>query len=94
MQSSMTFVRVVTATTITLFLSSERSLRPATVSAQGDQQCSEYLFDTPFIPGSSCEDIYIKNAQTHEKPGYYWILKPDGPSRVYCGMNYTGMPVL
>ena len=22
-------------------------------------------------------------------PGYYWIL--DGPSRVYCGMSYTGL---
>ena len=24
------------------------------------------------------------------RPGYYWILKLDDPSRVYCGMNYTG----
>ena len=83
------FVCVVIATTVTLFLTSERSLRA--VSAQDDQQCSEYPFDTPFIPGSSCEDIYIRNAQTREKPGYYWILKLDGPSRVYCGMNYTGI---
>ena len=36
----------------------------------------------------SCEDIYNKNPETHDKRGYYWIL--DGPNRVYCGMNYTG----
>ena len=51
-------------------------------------QCTEYQFKTPFFPGVSCEDIYNKNPQSHERPGYYWIL--DGPSRVYCGMNYTG----
>ena len=51
-------------------------------------QCTEYQFKTPFYPDVSCEDIYNKNPQSHDKPGYYWIL--DGPSRVYCGMNYTG----
>ena len=51
-------------------------------------QCTEYQFKTPFFPGVSCEDIYNKNPQSHDRPGYYWIL--DGPSRVYCGMNYTG----
>ena len=51
-------------------------------------QCTEYQFKSPFFPGVSCEDIYNKNPQSHDKPGYYWIL--DGPSRVYCGMNYTG----
>ena len=50
-------------------------------------QCTEYQFKSPFYPGVSCEDIYNKNPETHDKPGYYWIL--DGPSRVYCGMNYT-----
>ena len=51
-------------------------------------QCTEYKFKTPFFPGVSCEDIYNKNPETHDKPGYYWIL--DGPSRVYCGMDYSG----
>ena len=53
-----------------------------------NDQCTEYQFKTPFFPGVSCEDIYNKNPQSHNKAGYYWIL--DGPSRVYCGMNYTG----
>ena len=52
------------------------------------QECSQHQFDTPFTPGNSCEDIYNKNPQSRDKSGYYWIL--DGPSRVYCGMNYTG----
>ena len=51
-------------------------------------QCTEYQFKTPFYPGVSCEDIYNKNPESHDRSGYYWIL--DGPSRVYCGMNYTG----
>ena len=51
-------------------------------------QCTEYQFKSPFFPGVSCEDIYNKNPDSHDRPGYYWIL--DGPSRVYCGMNYTG----
>ena len=51
-------------------------------------QCTEYQFKSPFFPGVSCEDIYNKNPESHEWPGYYWIL--DGPSDVYCGMNYTG----
>ena len=48
-------------------------------------QCTEHQFNSP---GVSCEDIYNKNSETHNWPGYYWIL--DGPSDVYCGMNYTG----
>ena len=51
-------------------------------------QCTEYQFKSPFFPGVSCEDIYNKNPESHDRSGYYWIL--DGPSRVYCGMNYTG----
>jgi len=51
-------------------------------------QCTEYQFKSPFYPGVSCEDIYNKNSQSHDRPGYYWIT--DGPSRVYCGMTYTG----
>ena len=51
-------------------------------------QCTEYQFKSPFFPGVSCEDIYNKNPESHDKPGYYWIL--DDPRRVYCGMNYTG----
>ena len=52
------------------------------------EQCTEYQFKSPFFPGVSCEDIYNKNPESHDRSGYYWIL--DGPSRVYCGMNYTG----
>ena len=51
-------------------------------------QCTEYQFKSPFFPGVSCEDIYNKNPESQDRSGYYWIL--DGPSRVYCGMNYTG----
>ena len=51
-------------------------------------QCTETQFATPFFPGESCEDIYNKNPQSHNSPGYYWIL--NGPSRVFCAMNYTG----
>jgi len=53
-----------------------------------DEQCSEYEFQTPFYPGRSCEDIYNKNSESHDWSGYYWIT--DGPTRVYCGMTYTG----
>ena len=51
-------------------------------------QCTKYQFKSPFFPGVSCEDIYNKNAESHDRSGYYWIT--DGPSRVYCGMNYAG----
>ena len=52
-------------------------------------QCTETTqFATPFFPGVSCEGIYNNNPQSHNSPGYYWIL--NGPSRVFCGMNYTG----
>ena len=51
-------------------------------------QCTETRFAAPFFPGESCEDIYNKNPQSHNSPGYYWILT--GPSKVFCGMNYTG----
>ena len=54
-----------------------------------DDQCTKYRFKTPFYPGSSCEDIYNMNPESRDKSGYYWIL--DGPSYVYCGMNYTGL---
>ena len=53
-----------------------------------NDQCTEYQFKSPFFPGVSCEDIYNKNPESHDRSGYYWIL--DGPSDVYCGMNYTG----
>ena len=55
-------------------------------------QCSEHQFSSPFYPGDSCEEIYNKNPQSHERSGYYWIL--DGPSKVYCGMSYTGSSCL
>ena len=54
-------------------------------------ECHDYSFDTPFFPGGTCEDIYNANMQAHDRPGYYWTLQPDGPHRVYCGMNYTGL---
>ncbi|XP_065884686.1 uncharacterized protein [Dysidea avara] len=53
-----------------------------------DEQCEEYRFSTPFYPGGSCETIYNMNPESHARPGYYWIT--DGPTQVYCGMNYTG----
>ena len=52
------------------------------------KQCGVYEFKSPFYPGESCEDIYNKNTESHERSGYYWIT--DGPSKVYCGMTYTG----
>ena len=54
-----------------------------------DDQCISYEFEPSFFPGISCEDVYNKNPQTHDKSGYYWIT--DGPRNVYCGMNYTGL---
>ena len=57
------------------------------VAAQLDQ-CNEHQFDTPYFLGNSCEEIYNDNLQSRNISGYYWIL--DGPSRVYCGMEYTG----
>ena len=56
------------------------------------EQCSKYHFKSPFYPGESCEDIYAKNPESHDIPGYYYIT--DGPSRVYCGMTYTGSSCL
>ncbi|XP_065901527.1 uncharacterized protein [Dysidea avara] len=56
------------------------------------EQCREYQFKSPFYPGESCEEIYNKNPESHDKSGYYWIL--DGPRKVYCGMNYTGSSCL
>ena len=55
-----------------------------------DDQCTEYQFKAPFIPGDSCENIYNMNPESHDWPGYYWIFDSDGPIQVYCGMNYTG----
>ena len=57
-------------------------------AAQDEQQCFEHQFDSSFIPGYSCEDIYNKNSQSRDMSGYYWIT--DGLRRVYCGMNYAG----
>ena len=51
-------------------------------------QCKKYHFKSPFYPGDSCEDIYNKNTESRDIPGYYWIT--DGPTKVYCGMTYTG----
>ena len=50
-----------------------------------DDQCTDFQFKSPFLPGESCEGICNKNPESHTKPGYYWIL-----SREYCGMTYTG----
>ena len=51
------------------------------------EQCGVYKFKSPFYPGESCEDIYNKNTESHERSGYYWIT--DGPSKVYCGLIDT-----
>ena len=59
------------------------------MAQEGEQQCSVHRFDSSFIPGSSCEDIYNKNSQSHDRSGYYWIT--DGLRKVYCGMSYTGL---
>jgi len=53
-----------------------------------DDQCEVYHFQSPFYPGESCQDIYNKNPESHNRSGYYWIT--DGPTKVYCGMTYTG----
>ena len=55
-----------------------------------DDQCTEYQFKAPFFPGDSCQSIYNMNPESHEWSGYYWIIDSNGPSQVYCGMNYTG----
>ena len=52
------------------------------------EQCSKYLFKSPFYPGESCEDIFNMNPESRDRSGFYWIL--DGPRKVYCGMTYTG----
>ena len=80
-------ITLVMTVAVTLFLMPE--IRA--VAAQDDQQCSEYQFTPPsFYPaGSSCKDVYNKNLQSRDVPGYYWIT--DGPSRVYCDMSYTGL---
>ena len=53
-------------------------------------ECFQYHFKTPFYPGKprSYEDIYNRNPESHSWSGYYWIT--DGPTKVYCGMTYTG----
>ena len=50
-----------------------------------DDQCTDFQFKSPFLPGESCEGIYNKNPESQTKPGYYWILSSE-----YCGMTYTG----
>ena len=54
------------------------------VMADNDQ-CADFQFKSPFLPGESCEGIYNKNPESQTKSGYYWIL-----SREYCEMTYTG----
>ena len=56
-----------------------------------DDQCSQHQFSTTYYPSSSCEDIYNTNPESRDKSGYYWIFGHNGPSDVYCGMNYTGL---
>ena len=56
-----------------------------------DDQCTQYQFRAPYYPSSSCEDIYNMSSESRERSGYYWILDHNGPSDVYCGMNYTGL---
>ena len=56
-----------------------------------DDQCTQYQFRTTYYPSSSCEDIYNISPESRERSGYYWIRDHNGPSDVYCGMNYTGL---
>ena len=51
------------------------------------QQCNQYQFDTPFFLVLCKRKITIR-IHSRDMSGYYWIL--DGPSKVYCGLNYTG----
>ena len=81
----MSIVQVFITAIVTLLLMSETRV----VVAQDDKQCSENGSDTPFF-GNSCKNIYNNYVESRDKPGYYWILEFDGPSRVYCGMSYTG----
>ena len=53
-------------------------------------QCEEYHFQSPFFPGESCEEIYNMYPESHDRPGYYWILNGHSPREVFCGMTYTG----
>ena len=39
----------------------------------------------------NCENIYSMNLESHNKPGDYWLLGHNGPSNIYCAMNYTGL---
>jgi len=50
-----------------------------------NEQCTDFQFKSPLLPGESCEGIYNKNPESHKKSGYYWIS-----SREYCGMSNTG----
>ena len=56
-----------------------------------DEQCTEYQFKAPYFPGGSCQDIYNMNPESRDRSGYYWLIDSNGPSNVYCGMNYTGI---
>ena len=56
-----------------------------------DDQCTQYQLRTSYYPSSSCEYIYNMNPESRDKSGYYWIFDNNGPSDVYCGMNYTGL---
>jgi len=56
--------------------------------AKATEECTKHRFKSPFYPSESCKEIYIKNPESHNWPGYYWIL--DGPRKVYCGMTYAG----
>ena len=51
-----------------------------------EEQCTMYRFKSLLYPGESCEEIFTNNTESQNIPGYYWIL--DGPSKVYCGMDY------
>ena len=77
--------KVMASVTFTAFMALKVLTRSQDMT---EPECSKHRFDSAFTPGVSCEDIYNENEQTHDKPGYYWIL--DGPALVYCGMNYTG----
>ena len=35
-----------------------------------DDQCTDFQFKSPFLPGESCEGIYNKNPESQDITGY------------------------
>jgi len=41
-----------------------------------------------FSIGSSCEETYLQNPNSHGNSGYYWVINP--LRQLYCDMEHTG----